>query len=167
MQLHTELIMIISTVPVDHLDRSFWSSVPLLPSSVFRSNRARAASRAFSLRSVKSSVRAELPLPLPMTPRSRPPTPRLSPELLDDPRVVPLPVKVATLALPPPPVLRRPGVTENPLLVLDCRFGSPTGACSNSFRGSKHEQQTPKSANRFTCPGRVRPKSRQTKALAK
>jgi hypothetical protein len=45
-------------------------------------------------------------------------------------------------------------------------FG-PTGASSNNFLGSKHEQHTPKSASLLTCPGIDRPRSLHTKAFAK
>lgn len=83
----------------------------------------------------------------------------------ESPKVAPDPENAVTFELLA--ALRRPAVTLNPLLDDDGLLGSPTGASSINLRGSRQEQQTPKSANRLTCPGRVRLSNFQQRAFAK
>mmetsp|Transcript_33188 Transcript_33188/g.80287 ORF Transcript_33188/g.80287 Transcript_33188/m.80287 type:complete len:262 (-) Transcript_33188:173-958(-) len=134
-------------------------------------NLVSAAIRAFSLLSVKESS----PFLLPALPPHEPNIGILlwlSSEF-GDPSTVPDPMNAVVADDPAPSsFLSLPGrpntwnPEEPPPELPPPAFG-PTGASSNNFLGSKHEQHTPQSANLLTCPGMERPRSLHTKAFAK
>ena len=68
----------------------------------------------------------------------------------DEPSRFPCPEKEFVLLLLLLLAARVPGLTKKPDDDEVDAFGSPTGAFSTICRGKRHEQQTPKSANRFT-----------------